>query len=71
MEATETDTIPDNHWYAPFQPSLVGGYGVGQQYSSENVLLSPEQDICNICMNSQLSERSRRGQAPDCPVCSK
>ena len=54
-----------------FSPPLVGGYGVGQQYSSENVLLSPEQHICNICMNGQLSERSRRGQAPNCPVSSK
>lgn len=69
--AEGTETIADNPWNATFQPPLVGGYGVGQQHATENVVLSPEQHICSICMNSQLSERSRRRQAPDGPVSAK
>lgn len=70
-EVEGTETIADNPRNVTFQPPLVGGYGVGQQHGTENVVLPPEQHICSICMNSQLSERSRRRQAPDCPVSAK
>lgn len=38
IEGNSSKMIPDNHSYVTFQPPLVGGYGVGHQYSNKNVL---------------------------------